>query len=75
VAREGHSGWCFTPRHPRTFLHPVRDGRAFVAFSTNGEVDIVEYPDRGKVAIAVGIRNAEFARTAPPDYFEGEGKG
>lgn len=55
----------------------------FLAFSTIGEVDIVEYPDSGKVAMAAGIRNADFrtatykalGRIAPAGYYEGEGKG
>jgi uncharacterized cupin superfamily protein len=55
----------------------------FLAFSTIGEVDVVEYPDSGKMAVAAGIRNADFTtatykalgRVTPADYFEGEGKG
>ena len=48
--------------------------------SSHGGVDIVEYPDTGKVAIAAGIKNRDF-RTAtiramgkitPQDYWEGE---
>ena len=52
----------------------------FLAFSTIGEVDVVEYPDTGKVAAAAGIKNADFrtatfkglGRLQPTDYFEGE---
>jgi len=52
----------------------------FLAISTIGEADVVEYPDTGKVAMAAGIKNADF-RTAtykalghlkPAEYFEGE---
>jgi uncharacterized cupin superfamily protein len=54
----------------------------FLAFSTIGEVDVVEYPDSGKMAVAAGIRNADFrtatykalGRVTPADYFEGEGE-
>jgi len=55
----------------------------FLALSTLGEVDIVEYPDSGKVAAAAGIKNADLrtanfkalGRITPADYYEGEGKG
>jgi uncharacterized cupin superfamily protein len=52
----------------------------FLAISTVGAFDVVEYPDTGKMAVAAGIQNADF-RTAtykalghikPADYFEGE---
>jgi uncharacterized cupin superfamily protein len=54
----------------------------FLAFSTVGEVDVVEYPDSGKVAVAAGIKNADFmtatykalGHITPADYFEGESK-
>jgi uncharacterized cupin superfamily protein len=52
----------------------------YLAFSTLGSVDIVEYPDSGKMAAAAGIRNADFStatyktlgRVQPAGYFEGE---
>ena len=52
----------------------------FLAFSTIGEVDVVEYPDSGKVAAAAGIKDADFrtatfkalGRVQPAEYFEGE---
>jgi uncharacterized cupin superfamily protein len=52
----------------------------YLAFSDIGSVDVIEYPDSGKIAAAAGIKNADF-RTAtvkalghikPADYFEGE---
>lgn len=52
----------------------------YLAFSDINSVDVIEYPDSGKIAAAAGIRNADF-RTAtfktlghvkPADYFEGE---
>jgi uncharacterized cupin superfamily protein len=53
----------------------------YLAFSTTGEVDIVEYPDSGKMAAAAGIKNADFAtatykvlgRITPMAYYEDEG--
>jgi uncharacterized cupin superfamily protein len=52
----------------------------FLAFSTVGEADVVEYPDSGKIGIGVGIKNADFrtatykalGRVQPADYWEGE---
>ena len=52
----------------------------YLAISTLGEADIVEYPDTGKLALAAGIRDADFTtatvkalgRMTPADYFEGE---
>lgn len=54
----------------------------FLAFSTMGEVDVVDYPNTGKIGVAAGIKNADFktatfktlGRVTPADYFEGEGR-
>jgi uncharacterized cupin superfamily protein len=54
----------------------------YLALSTLGSVDIVEYPDSGKMAAAAGIRNADFStatyktmgRVQPAGYFDGEGR-
>lgn len=48
--------------------------------SSHGGVDIVEYPDTGKVGIAAGIKNRDFrtatyramGKVTPQDYWEGE---
>ena len=47
-----------------------------------GGVDVVDYPDSGKIAVAAGIKNADFktatyagvGRMQPADYFDGEDK-
>ncbi len=52
----------------------------FLALSTIGSVDIVEYPDTGKMAAAAGIKNADFktatfksmGHVKPAGYFDGE---
>jgi uncharacterized cupin superfamily protein len=52
----------------------------YLAFSTLGEADILDYPDSGKVAYAAGIRDADFktatiigmGRLNPADYYDGE---
>ena len=52
----------------------------YLGLSTLGEVDVVDYPDSGKMAVAAGIRNADFTtasyrglgRIAPADYWDGE---
>jgi hypothetical protein len=43
-------------------------------------VDIVDYPDSNKIAVAAGVKNADFktasyaglGRMAPADYYDGE---
>jgi uncharacterized cupin superfamily protein len=52
----------------------------YLAFSTIGGVDVVDYPDTGKVAFAAGIKNADFKTATyvgmghiqPAGYFDGE---
>jgi uncharacterized cupin superfamily protein len=52
----------------------------YLAFSTMSEVDIVEYPDSGKIGAAAGVRNNDFAgatfkamgRMTPAGYYDGE---
>src|SRR5262249_54846983 len=63
--------------------HPLRGGDLIAApagLSTLGEVDVVDYPDSGKMAVAAGIKNADFTtatyrgmgRIAAADYWDGE---
>jgi uncharacterized cupin superfamily protein len=52
----------------------------YLGLSTLGEVDVVDYPDSGKMAVAAGIKNADFTtatyrglgRIAAADYWDGE---
>jgi uncharacterized cupin superfamily protein len=52
----------------------------YLAVSTGGSVDIVDYPDSKKVGIAAGVKNADWrtatykamGRMTPADYFDGE---
>jgi uncharacterized cupin superfamily protein len=52
----------------------------YLGLSTLGEVDVVDYPDSRKMAVAAGIKNADFTtatyrgmgRIAPADYWGGE---
>jgi hypothetical protein len=45
-----------------------------------GSVDVIDYPDSGKVGIGAGIKNADFktatyvgmGRLVPADYWDGE---
>jgi uncharacterized cupin superfamily protein len=54
----------------------------YLGISTGGSVDIVDYPDSNKVAMAAGVKNADFktatyaavGRMAKADYFDGEDK-
>ena len=60
------------------FVNTGSEELRYLAISTIGDVDIVEYPETGKVAVAAGIKNADF-RTAtyrgmghlqPADYWD-----
>ncbi|HVV27871.1 MAG TPA: cupin domain-containing protein [Rhizomicrobium sp.] len=52
----------------------------YLALSTMGSADILEYPDSGKIALGGGIQNADFStntifkvgRLTPAGYYEGE---
>jgi uncharacterized cupin superfamily protein len=52
----------------------------FLAISTKPAVDVVDYPDSDKFAVAAGIKNSDFTtatfkyvgRPAPTDYWDGE---
>jgi uncharacterized cupin superfamily protein len=52
----------------------------YLGISSVGGVDIVDYPDSGKVAMAAGIKNADFktatyagiGRMQMADYYDGE---
>ena len=52
----------------------------YLGISTMGGVDIVEYPDSGKVGLAAGVKDADFStatyvgmgRIVPADYWDGE---
>jgi uncharacterized cupin superfamily protein len=52
----------------------------YLGISSGSSVDVVDYPDSKKVAVAAGVKNADFktatyaavGRMNPTDYFEGE---
>jgi uncharacterized cupin superfamily protein len=54
----------------------------YLGISTMGGVDIVDYPDSGKIGMAAGVKNADFktatyvgmGRIQPADYYDGEDK-
>jgi uncharacterized cupin superfamily protein len=56
------------------------DDLRYLGISTVGGVDIVDYPDSKKFAVAAGVKNADFktatyvglGRITPADYFDGE---
>jgi uncharacterized cupin superfamily protein len=56
------------------------DDLRYLGISTMGGVDVVDYPDSKKIAVAAGIRDGDFktatyvglGRIAPADYFDGE---
>lgn len=52
----------------------------YLGISTMGGVDVVDYPDSKKIAVAAGVKNADFktatyvglGRMVPADYYDGE---
>jgi uncharacterized cupin superfamily protein len=56
------------------------DDLRYLGISTVGGVDVVDYPDSKKIAVAAGVKNADFktatyvglGRLAPVDYYDGE---
>ena len=66
---------------PHQIVNTSQAELRYLAFSTIGEVDLLEYPYSAKVAGAAGIKNADFKTAsikflARPDselgYFDGE---
>jgi uncharacterized cupin superfamily protein len=52
----------------------------YLGISSGGGVDLVDYPDSGKIAVAAGVKNGDFktatyagvGRMARADYWDGE---
>jgi len=65
---------------PHQIINTSGEDLRYLGISTMSGVDIVEYPDSGKVGVAAGVKNADFktatyaamGRIAPADYFDGE---
>lgn len=69
---------------PGTEAHQIVNTGAqelrYLAISDIGSVDVIDYPDSGKIAAAAGIRNADYktatiakmGRVQEADYFDGE---
>jgi len=63
-------------------INTGKENLRYLAFSTVGSVDVVDYPDSGKIAVAAGVKNADFktatyakvGRMQPTDYYDGEDK-
>jgi uncharacterized cupin superfamily protein len=61
-------------------INTGKEDLRYLGFSTVGSVDLVDYPDSGKIAVAAGIKNADFktatyakvGRMQPSDYYDGE---
>jgi hypothetical protein len=59
---------------------PAPTDLRYLGISTVGAVDVVDYPDSTKIAVAAGVKNADFktatyvflGRIAPADYYDGE---
>lgn len=67
-------------KEPHQIINTSAGELRFLAFSTLGEFDVVEYPDSGKIGVAAGIKNGDFktatykalGRVQLADYFESE---
>ena len=65
---------------PHQIINTSSGELRYLAFSTIGEVDLLEYPDSDKIAGAAGIKNADFktatvkflTRPEPLGYYDGE---
>ena len=67
-------------REAHQLINTGLDELRYLSFSTLGEVDVVDYPDSGKMAVAAGIKNVDMStatyravgRVAAADYWDGE---
>src|SRR5262245_29044922 len=67
---------------PHQIINTGAEDLRYLGFSTVGSVDVVDYPDSGKVGVAAGVKNADFktatyvamGRIQRADYFDGEDK-
>ena len=65
---------------PHQIINTGGEDLRYLGISTMSGVDIVDYPDSGKVGVAAGIKNADFktatyvamGRITAADYFDGE---
>jgi uncharacterized cupin superfamily protein len=65
---------------PHQIINTGREDLRYLAISSMASVDVVDYPDSQKIAVAAGIKDADFktasyvglGRIAPADYFDGE---
>jgi uncharacterized cupin superfamily protein len=61
-------------------INTGKEDLRYLGFSTIGSVDLVDYPDSGKIAVAAGVKNADFktatyakvGRMQSADYYDGE---
>jgi uncharacterized cupin superfamily protein len=57
-----------------------REELRYLAISDIDTVDVIDYPDSGKMGVAAGVKNGDlstatykaFGRVTPADYFDGE---
>src|SRR5215831_16796256 len=61
-------------------INTGRDDLRYLGISSMAGVDVGDYPDSKKIAVAAGVKNADFktatyvglGRIAPTDYYDGE---
>ena len=67
-------------RKAHQLINTGSDDLRYLGISTVGGVDVDDYPDSTKIAVAAGVKNADFktatyvflGRIAPADYYDGE---
>ena len=65
---------------PHQIINTGTDDLRYLGISTMDGADVVDYPDSGKIAVAAGVKNADFktatyvgvGRLQKADYFDGE---
>ena len=85
---EAADGHCYVvkflnnPQHRRILVNEwiASVFLRYLGISSGSTVDVVDYPDSKKVAMAAGVKNADFktatyvalGRVSPADYYDGE---
>ena len=71
---------CPAGAEAHQIVNTGRDELRYLAISDMAAVDVIDYPDSGKMAVAAGVKNGDLTtasykalgRVTPADYFDGE---
>jgi uncharacterized cupin superfamily protein len=61
-------------------INTGKEDLRYLGISNTSSVDVIDYPDSGKIGVAAGVKNSDFktatyaamGRMTPADYFDGE---